>query len=274
MNNKARRVVTGVLAVIFAFGVFMMIRQGLDKSQGRSDYDRALQVALSGRDATEPAADTTSALTEPTAQIVWIPEKVENDPVMEELEEVDLEALRQVNPDVVGWIRIPNAKIDYPVVQGEDNDYYLNHTWEKNKNSVGAIFMEYQNNPNMGDYNTLIYGHNMEDNSMFTQLHRYNEQKFYEEHPYVYLVTDSGIFRYEIFSSYKAEIDSEAYRLSFQQGQTRENFLATTLERSVIETGIEPEIRDRILTLSTCSGVGYSTRWVVHARLKLVQTEI
>ena len=105
---------------------------------------------------------------------------------------------------------------------------------------------------------------------MFASLRSYSQQSYYEEHPYVYLVVDNGVFRFEVFSAYQAELDASAYGLSFQQRETREKFLADAAEKSDIETGIEPGVRDRILTLSTCSGVGHETRWVVQARLKMV----
>jgi len=199
---------------------------------------------------------------------------IEDDPVIEEMNQIDLAALREVNEDVVGWIRIPGTKIDYPVMQGEDNDFYLNHTWEGTRNYVGSIFMEHLNQPGMGDYNTLIYGHNMKNGSMFAALRQYINQSYFEAHPYVYLKIDGGVLRYDIFSSYQADVEGAAYQLSFRQKETRERFLEEVMGNSVIATGIVPGIQDRILTLSTCTSGGYSTRWVVHARLEMVLTEI
>ena len=93
-------------------------------------------------------------------------------------------------------------------------------------------------------------------------------------HPYIYLTTDAGVYRYEVFSSYKADVDGETYGLSFELVKTKARFLLHALENSVIDTGIMPDVTDRILTLSTCSGAGYTTRWVVHARLKMVEVEV
>lgn len=270
MKRNTRRMLSLVLVGLLAFSVFKLIQQAVDKANAGETYDNALQAAVS----VQPPEETVPETTEPAAQIVWMPEAVEEDPYLEELQEINLDALRQVNPEVIGWIRIPNTKVDYPVMQGQDNDYYLNHTWDMKKNHVGSIYMEYRNSAKLGDYNTLIYGHNMKDGSMFAQLRRYSEQVFFREHPYIYLVTDTGVLRYEVFSSYKAAVDSATYAMSFQEGQTREDFLSYVRESSVIDSGIEPGIRDRILTLSTCSAAGYTTRWVVHARLKMVQTEL
>ena len=193
--------------------------------------------------------------------------------MMEQMEQIDLEELRKVNPEVIGWIRIPDTEIDYPVMQGTDNEFYLNHTWDGTENSVGSIFMEHTNYSGLTDYNTLIYGHNMQNGSMFAALRRYYEQEFYEAHPYVYVRNDQGVFRYEIFSAYPAAVDSSVYRVNFGSLSDREAFLAEALDNSSILTGVEPGVRDRILTLSTCTSSGYSKRWVVQARLKMVQTE-
>ena len=106
---------------------------------------------------------------------------------------------------------------------------------------------------------------------MFAQLHRYGENGFREAHPYVYILCDTGVLRYEIFAAYRADVDSVAYGLSFRQEKTRAEFLLHALENSRIDTGIVPEKNDRILTMSTCSGAGYTNRWVVHARLKMIE---
>ena len=216
---------------------------------------------------------TEPVITEPE-EIRWVPAPVEEeDPHLDTLAETDLDALRQVNEDIIGWILIPDTVINYPLLQGEDNDYYLKHTWQGKKNVAGAIFMEYRNEPDYEDFNTILYGHNMNNGSMFASLRRYAGEKYWKKHPYVYLATDAGVYRYEVFSAYRADVGSTTYGLSFQQEETRKEFLIHALENSKINTGVIPEITDRILTLSTCSGAGYSTRWVVHARLKMVQEQ-
>ena len=263
-----------VLALVFLFSTVMIIRQALDDSGGEDEYQAAIDIAK-GTDETletvpETTQDTTTDATNP-GELIWVPETVEDDPELEELRKMDLAALREVNPDVVGWIRVPGTKIDYPVVQGEDNDYYLKHTWQGNANTVGSIFMDFNANPDLTDFNTLIYGHNMRSGSMFASLRNYSQQSYFDAHPYVYLLVDNGAFRFEVFSAYKAELDASAYGQSFRQRETREIFLQDAAEKSAIETGITPGIRDRILTLSTCSGSGYDTRWVVQARLEMEQ---
>nr|MBQ8244190.1 class B sortase [Oscillospiraceae bacterium] len=269
MNRRLRCALTVVLAVVFLASTGLMLHRQLGDRQVETTYQEALTLAMAAPAPTEAPAETLPPVTE----TVWVPAPVEEpDPHMEELAALDLAALQQVNPDVLGWIRIPDTKIDYPFLQGKDNDYYLKHTWEGRNNAAGSIFLECMNSPDLTDFNSIFYGHNMNSGAMFANLRKYTRQSFWETHPYVYLMTAQGVWRCEIFSAYKAPVDSHTYGLSFQQEETKAHFLATALEESQIETGVEPATTDRILTLSTCSGAGYTTRWVVHARLKMMET--
>ena len=268
MKKKLRKVLLVVLAVVFAVSINMLTRQYFDNTGADAAYDTAMEIAM----ASEGEAAASMAETQPqTVKQAWVPEAVEDDPQMEELEKMDLAALQEVNPDVVGWIRIPDTKVDYPLLQGQDNDFYLNKTWDKKKNSVGSIFLEHRNSNDFTDYNTIVYGHNMNDGSMFAALRDYTDHHYWKKHPYIYVRTGAGVFRYEVFSSYKAKLDSPAYGLSFQQSETKAKFLTESLKQSRYDTEIIPAPNDRILTLSTCSGMGYTSRWLVQARLKMVQ---
>lgn len=284
MKKNTRTLLTLALLLVFLASTAMVLRQFRDKSRGEEAYGEALALA-SGTEAQQPtpaaAAENEPPSTEETAEAatepprtVWVPAPVEDDPVMEEMASIDLAALQEVNEDVLGWIRIPDTRIDYPLLQGEDNEYYLNHTWDHQQYDVGSIFLECMNSPELTDYNTIIYGHNMNNGSMFAGLHMYTTETYRQEHPYVYILTDAGVYRYEIFAAYKADVVSITYGLSFNQQSTMEKFLSHAQESSKIDTGIIPEMQDRILTLSTCSGGDYSTRWVVQARMQMVEAEI
>ena len=201
----------------------------------------------------------------------WVPVPVEGDPVMEEMAEINIAALREENEDVLGWIRIPDTRIDYPLLQGEDNDFYLKHTWQKQRNSVGSIFLEHLNRPDLTDFNTIVYGHNMRDKSMFGQLDNYSIEGFWETHPYVYIAIDSGVYRYEVFAFLQAPVDSVTYSIRPQRDDTKQEFIDYSMEHTWIDTGVRPVITDRILTLSTCTGRDYSARNVVQARLPMME---
>ena len=187
------------------------------------------------------------------------------DPYAQALKDMDFSALRQQNPDVLGWILIPGTRVSYPVVQGTDNSYYLDHTWRGGKNSVGAIFMECRNSSDLSDFNTIIYGHRMNNRSMFGTLSQYKSRSYWQAHPYVYLTDDSGTHRYEIFAAGEVSVDSDVYRLGLRSDSSRQSFLDSCLALSALNTGVTPHTYDKVLTLSTCTGNGHATRWVVQA---------
>ena len=273
MKRSVRMLLTALLALVFLFSITMFLRQQRDSAAGSSTYSDALALASAEKPAepqqqTDPAEETAPAVPE----LQWVAAPLdEEDPHIQALAELDLEALREVNPDVIGWILIPDTVINYPLMQGEDNEYYLKRTWDEKKNAVGSIFLEHLNSPDLTDFNTIVYGHNMNDGSMFAGLRKYRKQEYWQEHPYVYIRSDAGVYRYEIFSSYLAKVDSNTYGLAFPSDDAKSAFLNNAILDSVIQTGVEPAPTDRVLTLSTCSGSGYSTRWVVHARLKMIQ---
>lgn len=271
MKPALRKTLRILLLTVFLISTALFLKQQLENTGADASYDNALALALSGTQA-EATAPGTAAVPQDTQPPAWVPAPVTDDPEMEALENIDLQALRSVNPEVIGWIRIPDTAIDYPIVQGEDNAFYLTHTWEGAENSVGSIFMEHRNSPDFTDFNTILYGHNMNNGSMFADICRYVTLWHWERHPYIYLVTDGGVLRYEIFSSYRAPVEGSAYGLSFRQMETRGNFMVDALMNSVIETGIEPELTDRILTLSTCSGT-YDHRWIIQGRLKMLPAQ-
>lgn len=202
---------------------------------------------------------------------IWVPAPVEEeDQHMEKLASTNLAALREENPDVVAWLFIPNTLIHYPVVQGDDNQYYLEHTWQGMKSVSGSIFLEASNSADLKDFRSILYGHNMADSTMFGSLHRYSQLGYWKNYPYVYLVTDEGVLRYEIYSSYKAEVTSNTYALHLDREADQKAFIQVTLDQSELDTGIQPAYTDRILTLSTCVGSA-AYRRVVHARLPMIE---
>lgn len=278
MKSAVKKIFSLVLAAMCLISAGKVLIQWSTQDEGDASYKNAAIIAQSATtqptEVTEPSA--TEPVTEPTAppEPIWIPAPVEGEDVhLANLAAIDLTALRETNPDVVGWICIPNSKINYPLMQGEDNTFYLEHTWEGNLNPYGSIYLESRNSPDMTDFNTIIYGHNMLNGSMFAGISNYAYQWHWEWNRYVYIVTDAGVFRYEIFSSYAADVESPAYGLSFHQTETRVKFIAHALENSQIDTGITPAVTDRIITLSTCTGMGYESRRVVHAYLKMIPSE-
>lgn len=189
------------------------------------------------------------------------------DPVVQALVELDLAALQAINPDVTGWIYIPGTNISYPILQGPDNDYYLKHTWERKWNGGGSIFLDCHCSPDFEDYHTVIYGHRMNNSTMFAQLHSYEEQDFLREHPSVYVADASCVRRYDVFSVWEPSVSSPVYTADLSTPEARQEFADLCLSSSQVEAGVVPDPEDKLLTLSTCTGNGHATRWVVQASL-------
>ena len=128
---------------------------------------------------------------------------------------VDFDSLKQINSDIVGWIIMEGTQVNYPVVQGSNNSYYLNHSYDKKWSSFGSIFMDYSSSSDFSDRNTFIYGHHTRNGSMFGEVNKYMDVNFYNEHPFFFLYTPNGNYKAEVFSVYTADALSDSYDQSF-----------------------------------------------------------
>ena len=198
---------------------------------------------------TEEAAESTPAPT-PTPDISAWPQ-------------VDFEKLREINPDIVGWIYIDGTNINYPVVQGRDNDYYLSHLFDKSYNWLGCIFLDARNSPELTDRNSIIYGHHTQDSTMFTALLKYKEQSFYDEYPCALLVTTTAYYRIRLFSGYVSDTWGDAWDMDFNDYEYI-SWLNELRQKSCFEAASQPETEDRIVTLSTCTYEFTSAKFVLH----------
>lgn len=244
-----KRTLTFLFGLLFVFSLGMFGYSKLDALRSREAQQAAQELA-------KPDEEVQEVL-------------FGDDPNIVSLQNIDLEALREVNPDVLGWIVIPDTQLEYPLMKGLDNQYYLEHAWDKTYNVGGSIFLEKSNSEDLSDYHTLIYGHRMRDGSMFGSLRDYASVEYWQEHPYVYIRDDNGVHRYEIFSAYEANTGSRTYQVGFAGEESIQAFLEHCVSSSVIDTGIVPEKEEKILTLSTCTSVGHkNVRWVVQARFE------
>ena len=258
-----------VLVIMMIVGCVFAGKSVLDKYNSSQEYDEAIEIAASVTAA--PVVSDENQTEAPAGQTA-VPRKeslTHEDPVVMELLGKNLDALRTINPDVIGWVHIPNTNIDYPMVQGEDNDFYLAHTWKKVANKGGAIFLEAENSADMTDFNTIIYGHNMNNDSMFSDLIKFKDQNYLDNHPSAYVVTDNGVYRYDFFSTYKASVKSITYAYDIQTAKKRNELIQFNINYAQKRTDIVPNTTDRLLTLSTCSGFGSTARWVVVGVLNL-----
>lgn len=172
--------------------------------------------------------------------------------------------LQEENPEVIGWIQFDHLELSYPVMQGTDNEYYLKHTFSGEENSAGSIFMEAANSANFNDSHTILYGHNMRNQSMFGSLKKYKTEDFYKGNEYFTIYTNDHVYRYEIFAYYDISMYSEIYQIGFGADESFQELIDTMKRHSYLDTGVDVTMTDKVLTLSTCSTTG--NRFVVNAK--------
>lgn len=262
--------------VITAWAVSGIVQEHLEYSKG-NDFYEALRTEAAGSE-TDEVSDGNG----------WesIPGEAQNGPdkAAEETEEteetekkrqseqsaqtIDFDKLRATCPDIVAWLWCPDTEIDYPIVQGEDNTYYLTHLADGEVNKNGCLFLDAENAPDFSDDNSIIYGHNMASGKMFAALKNYREQEYYDEHPYMYLQTPSAAYRMELFSAFTADPESDIYRISCGSGEEFAEWLRQiaalsdcTVDHMALNTS------DRFVTFSTCDYSRKDARYVVAGRL-------
>ena len=181
---------------------------------------------------------------------------------------IDFKTLRETNNDTVAYIKVNNTNIDYVVVKGNDNSYYLKHNFEKKWNVSGWIFADYHNKFDESDKNIIIFGHNTRDGSMFGTLKNTLNENWYknEENQKIVLVTENGTYYYQVFSTYSIKPEDYYINTEFKNNAEFDNFIKKLKSRSVYDYGIEVSGEDKILTLSSCIGDG-TKRVVLHAKL-------
>ena len=275
MKKGARRAAVVVLAAVFLGSGAMLVRSMLDYRAGEEAYAEAEELVelprlpeLPEAAPVEPEPPDTSGAPEASASPEPEPVPVYVDPYADALRNMDFTALREVNSEVLGWLLIPNTQVSYPLLQHGDNEYYLKRNWKGQRSAVGSIFMECRSSADLSDFHTVIYGHNMNNGSMLGTLKNYRSQSYWAKHPKIYITTDDGSRCYEIFAAYEVSTEGLTYQIGFSDTAEKQAFLDFCRGQSVIDTGVVPTTADSVLTLSTCTGRGHATRWVVQGVLK------
>ena len=211
--------------------------------EGDKDYKELKELAIQENDETGEDAD---ASTEPRYTI-------------------DFGALEGVNSDIKAWLRFDEpAIIDYPVVQGRDNEVYLHRTLSGYDNTMGAIFINAGNKADFTDRHTIVYGHNMNNGSMFGELDSYNARSFWEQYPYFYIYTPDGAeIRYKIVAAGVVLSNSDLYQYAFASDEDFEQFLGLLNRTALYDTGASLNKDSQIVTLSTCTAATGENRFIV-----------
>lgn len=202
---------------------------------------------------------------------------VQHEPVVEEvLEELEIGRIRsqfielqEINEDIIGWISIDGTKVNYPILQASDNAFYLTHNYEKEYTTAGSIFMDYRNNLETDNPNTIVYGHRMRDNSMFNSLKDFLEEDFFNDHGTISFDTMYESYEAEVFAAYSTTTDFDYIQTNFELGTDYLTLVHQMKQQSKFDKDIEIGMDDQIITLSTCDYLldPNKGRLVVHAKL-------
>ena len=175
----------------------------------------------------------------------------------------DFGQLHEQNEDIYAWIIVPGTQVDYPLLQSETDNYYLDYNLDHSKGYPGCIYTNQCNRKDFSDYNTVLYGHNMKNLSMFGSLKKYKTEDFYKDHQFFTIYTSECAYRYQIFAYYDVPETDEVYTVGFAPDDTFQKFIDKMKQKSYDDTGVNVTKDDHIMTLSTCSTTG--KRFVVHA---------
>ncbi len=178
---------------------------------------------------------------------------------------VNLNGLKKENDDVIGWIYFEEIDISYPVLYSGDNDYYLRRSMDKQYANAGSIFVEGLNQPDFEDNRTIIYGHNMDNESMFGKLKYLMDAGYYKDHSYFQIFVDNKVYRYQIFSCFIVDQYAlEFYEVPYADRTEYQSFIDILKSMSYLDTGVSVTSKDKVITLSTCSN-GSENRLLVNA---------
>lgn len=238
-SNIVSNIILVIAIVVFAVSAYKLYGIFSEYNKGDKEYQKIQDLVIN----TEKKDDT-----------------------KEEAFSVDFEKLLEMNSDVVGWIRFDEpSEINYPVVQGRDNEEYLKRTFEANTNKLGTLFVDVNNPGDFSGRNTFIYGHKMKNGSMFAQLLKYKDDSFYKEHPYFYIYTPDGKVRtYEIFSAGVVKDTSDSYIMDYADDAAFQTYIDYIKQQSAYPTSAEVTTASKIVSLSTCTNVRDDERFLVH----------
>ena len=187
---------------------------------------------------------------------------------------LQVEELKKENQDIVGWIEIEGTNINFPVLQGTDNQYYMEHTYTKEYSKGGSIFLDKSYDWNLPSTNLLLYGHNNKNGTMFQNLLKYKDESFYKEHPTIRFTTINDDCQYEIISAFLSRVyyedEQDVFRYYYFINANDEteynNYIEESKKASLYDTGKSSEYGEQLLTLSTCSYHTEDGRFVVVAK--------
>jgi len=253
LKKKIVKIINIVLIAVFVIAAFNIGKIYYDYGKADNTYDE-IQDEYVATNVVQSTPETSQGNNEQ-------PPKVAEPPIT-----IDFDALLNRNEDVIGWLYCPDTVINYPVVQGENNDQYLRKDLDGKYLVSGTLFADYRNGALDEDANYIIYGHNMKNGTMFSSLAKYKQQSYYDQHPIMYYLTPDGNYKLELFAGLVVKRDNKIY-LPTQSEEEFAELIEEYRAKSTFKSDVELEYNDTIVTLSTCSYEFDNARYIVIGRL-------
>lgn len=252
-NRKFIKIINTVLIAVFVFAAFNIGKIYYDYNKANNTYEVIQDEYIATKEVESNSEATQGNEDQPPKEI--------EPPIA-----IDFDALLDRNKDVIGWLYCPDTVINYPVVQGKNNDRYLRKDLDGKYLVSGTLFADYRNGELNEDANYIIYGHNMKNGTMFSSLAKYKQQSYYNQHPIMYYLTPDGNYKLELFAGLVVKRDDKIY-LPNQSEEEFTELIEKYRAKSTFKTNVELEHSDTIVTLSTCSYEFDNARYIVIGRL-------
>ena len=242
-----------ILAILITLSIIYIINIFLDKKQAIQESKLLDKIEINENQVNETI--TEEIVNESTQENIEETINQENERILK------VQKLQEENPDIVGWLEIEGTSINYPVLQGDDNEYYMTHNYKKQKSKNGSIFLTKDYNWSIPSSNLLIYGHNLSNGTMFQELLKYEKEDFYKKHPIIRFTTNNEDAEYEIISAFKSRVyyksEKNVFRYYYFVNAKTEaeynEFVQNAKKASLYNIDKTAQYGDQLITLSTCS---------------------
>lgn len=258
-GKRIRRGLLILFGISFAVGAFMSGNILLERKAADDAYASLRMNAQTAAVTTNTVSDKTGGTEDPketTPDGISVPRTA-----------MDFSPLKKLCPNIKGWLFAEGTNIDYPVVQTDNNDYYLKHLYTGESNSSGSLFLDYRNTGLFTDQNTVIYGHHMKNGTMFGSLELYKEQDFYDKYPTMLLYTPIGNYLIELICGTVENGNYEFVRFNFNDEKDFYDYIDARREKSTFQSNVEIAPGDRIISLCTCSYEWNNARYMIMGKL-------
>lgn len=274
IRRRFKIVAFSFFLVIFLLSSTMALKTVIESSKAKSGYSE-LQALMRQEEyentvvatGNEVEAAITNEMELNVTEKSAVVEAKEPITIKRQKTSVDFSALKEINPDIIGWIRAEGTNIDYPIAQTDNNEYYLSHLYNKEWNSSGTIFADYRNTGDFSDRNTVIYGHHMKNETMFHALEEYKDQDFYDANPTMMLFTPDGDYIIELICGSVEDGNYQFVKFDFDSEESFVQYIEEIQSRSTFASDVELHPGDKIVSLCTCSYEWTNARFMVIGRL-------